>query len=443
MKSIMLSASFLFLSASVQAASCQSVKIDDLFEELPENASSTIRTFLRNTKTMTGGGGAAIYSDDDSLLLVSNGDSFRKHVIGIFQVNEDNYKKLGEINTTRTYTFHCFGMKGDNLEITNRSNDKRWRYSESFNIKAYTQKMVTEMKSSFIASKSSIAELNSFIDRFEPVSVIKETDLLLSQAEALRDSLIEDRYQNEFKVAKDINTLSSLYSYINKYPNTTKKEETIDLIYELVNKENNVIGYKWFIDHYRSSDKSRSALKKIHEIAFTDASNIGTIEAYNDFIVTYPFSVQREEAENLAYDLESQEYSSYFTSDEKLARTLSIKAKQIKRKGNELNNNAYLLVVARMTRLLENKFPSEQSTERHLENEEILGALNRAVSELKQINLAANKIANNTSNLSFILKEQSKMMDNHFKNAAQDRKLADKYTKDHRNWERYLSKQEL
>jgi hypothetical protein len=87
-------------------------------------------------------------------------------------------------------------------------------------------------------------------------------------------------------------------------------------------------------------------------------------------------------------------------------------------------------------------FPEEHSTERHLENEEILNALRSVTDELKSIKYATNQIADNTSNLTSILSDQSRMMDNHFKNATSDRKMAEKYSKDHRQWERYLKKYE-
>lgn len=64
-------------------------------------------------------------------------------------------------------------------------------------------------------------------------------------------------------------------------------------------------------------------------------------------------------------------------------------------------------------------------------------------SQLSKIDRAVNKIVDNTADISSIIRDQSKMMDTHFNKFAEDREMQAQYTKDHRNWERYLKKQGL
>ncbi|MDR0746451.1 MAG: hypothetical protein LBE89_00985 [Helicobacteraceae bacterium] len=216
------------------------------------------------------------------------------------------------------------------------------------------------------------------------------------------------------------------------------REEAVGAIFKLVKAENNIAGYKWFMDAYPASTQAREALRAIHEMAFNQAKSVNSIAAYNDFIVAYPLAAQREQAEDRAYTLEEREYSSFFTSDEKLARGLAVKTMQIRRRADETGNKAYYLVAARMTRLLENKFPATEATEAHLAREEIRNLLKDIRGQLEDIKANTAAISSNTADLSNIIKEQSRLMDSHFTKAAEDRALSEKYTADHRMWERYL-----
>ena len=48
------------------------------------------------------------------------------------------------------------------------------------------------------------------------------------------------------------------------------------------------------------------------------------------------------------------------------------------------------------------------------------------------------RIADNTDDLSSIMKNQSETMRDHFEKAALDREMASELTKQHRHWERYI-----
>lgn len=117
---------------------------------------------------------------------------------------------------------------------------------------------------------------------------------------------------------------------------------------------------------------------------------------------------------------------SRYTSNEKLARALLIKSKQMARKMDDQvskkSQQGYLLVIARMNQLLQEKFPYEDATLRYLESEEFKDftrSFNRIMSDI-QNSLSA--IERNTGDIGIILKKQVSVMDQHFSSAAQDRR---------------------
>lgn len=332
----------------------------------------------------------------------------------------DEFKKTRQINKPKNY-YHF---------IEEYSNEFNFYYPSR-------SKMIEDAKKNYISTSN---ELLSSLEASKSIDKLIE----YSQANFALDKLRVKALSKVISLYEKDKKINQLKAYLDlSHITQEQKNRAISAIYSVVEAEDNKIGYKWFIDNYPKSKDARRSLRNIYRISFNEAKEINSIEAYNDFIVVYPYSAERKEAERLAYSLEDNEFSSYITSDAKLARALSIKAKQTKRKASETGNKAYLLIVARMTRLLEDKFPAEHSTERHLENEEILAALKDVTSHLKKIDRVASKIADNTTDLSSVLQEQSRMMDSHFKKAAQDRSIAEKYSQEHRNWERYLRKEGL
>lgn len=220
-------------------------------------------------------------------------------------------------------------------------------------------------------------------------------------------------------------------------------------IYKLVLDNKNIAGLQWFIDEYPKSEQSRNALQDIYNIAFEQAKSIHTVEAYNDFIVAYPYAEQVQEAQNEAYDLEENVYSgwfSWFSGDEKNSRALLVKSKQLERKMNDADTKArdgYRLVIDRMNKLLQDKFPAEEATLRYLESEEFKDFYRDLKKSLASIEDTLKRIDSNASNLSSILRNQSRMMDSHFRKAAQSKEMAAKYTEQHRFWERYIKDQDV
>jgi|ETNmetMinimDraft_26_1059896.scaffolds.fasta_scaffold15012_4 hypothetical protein len=147
---------------------------------------------------------------------------------------------------------------------------------------------------------------------------------------------------------------------------------TVAEIYRLIARRENIAAYLWFTENLPNATESRKALAGIHRLAFEEAEDIDTLEAYNDFVIAYPFAEQAEEANRLAYELEEDKYSGWFSNVEKQARALLIQSKRLERKMKDLDSDdmrtGYLLVIDRMSELLQNKYPAEEATLRYLES---------------------------------------------------------------------------
>ncbi len=436
----------LILSTASQAGTCSSDLIFDYINKMEISASSKekIEKTFRNYKYF----GYAVPTKDKSIILVSNtgwsaGKEFRS--IGVFQIKNDNAYKLGELKSSERYDSDCLVINGNEARLrTDYYKDTSPRL-ESFDITRYLPEFAVEMKEmlTVAASQNSITALNAFITKYEPDSVLDETGAILSQAKMLRKDLIEQVYESEYQVAKKTKKVSSLHSYIKEHPKTTKKNEAIVDIYELVKTENNIIGYKWFLDNYPNSKKSRDALKSLHKLAFQIADDIGTIDAYNDFVIAYPIAEQVKKANEEAYALERKTYSSYLTSNEKLSRALLVRSKQLERKARDVNSDqrtGYMLVINRMNELLQDEFPAEDATLRYLESEEFKSFYKDLKRILTRIDRNIADIRSNTANLSSLIKDQTRLMDDHFEKTAESREMSAKLTEQHRYWERYLKK---
>ena len=238
------------------------------------------------------------------------------------------------------------------------------------------------------------------------------------------------------------NDIFILVNIVRLNPNINILNKSHEKIYEIISNENKISGYQWFISNYPRAKESRKALQNIYELAYNDAQSIDTLESYNDFIIAYPYADQKvEEAQDKAYKLEEKVYSGWFSSDEKNSRALLVKSKQLERKMKDADTEArdgYRLVIDRMNKLLQDKYPAEEATLRYLESEEFKDFYRDLKKSLASIQDTLKRIDSNTSDLSSTLKNQNQIMDSHFREAAQSREMAAKYTEQHRLWERYL-----
>ena len=95
-------------------------------------------------------------------------------------------------------------------------------------------------------------------------------------------------------------------------------------------------------------------------------------------------------------------------------------------------------MVKRMNDLLEEIFPAEDATLRHLESEEFRRFSDDLKTSLASINDTLKQIQSNSQNITKILQNQAQSMDSYFKDSMQAKRLSEEYTKAHRDWERYV-----
>ena len=245
-----------------------------------------------------------------------------------------------------------------------------------------------------------------------------------------------------YALVKDRNTISEYVFFLDNYEYHHRANAVLSDMYMLVREQNNIAGYLWFLNNYGNYAIARTALDDLHSLAFESTQMEGTIDSYNDFIIAYPYSKRVKEATEAAYRLEDKYYSSAYSSDEKNARVLLVRSKQLERTmqslGRDSERDGYRLVINRMNDLLQEKFPAEDATLRYLESEEFKSFYKSFNSSMRRINRNLDIIASNTSSLDSILRDQTHMIDWHFGEAARSEALAAQYTEDHRLWERYI-----
>lgn len=311
------------------------------------------------------------------------------------------------------------------------------------------QQLISEIESLYQASFAKLSLMQELSRKwmaradykkssYPEVKPIIYTDAI---SEAQHESLISKIYQ---KVSKE-NSIVSLREFISTYPTHTLAKKAAADVLALITPQQNIAAYQWFIETYPEYNQSaKKALSQLHRFAFEQTQDEGTLAAYNDFIIAYPYAQQVEQAKQISYELEDDHYSSWFSSDEKQSRALLVKSKQLERKMNDQSSgmrDGYRLVIDRMNELLQNKFPAEEATLRYLESEEFKDFYRNLKSSLRNIERALVSIKDNTSGLKSLLKSQSSMMNNHFEKAAESKALSDKYTEQHRYWQRYLKTQ--
>ena len=103
--------------------------------------------------------------------------------------------------------------------------------------------------------------------------------------------------------------------------------------------------------------------------------------------------------------------------------------------------NGYLIVLNRMSQLLQNKFPAEEATLRYLESDKFDEFHRTYNSAMEGILLISNQTADDSSYLDpTVLKQQSTAMKVYFSETVHPSTMAEEYTKQDRIWEQYLRK---
>lgn len=246
-----------------------------------------------------------------------------------------------------------------------------------------------------------------------------------------------------FNIISNENTIKDYSWFIDTYPQSKQSNSAVSGILNIVTSNNNIAGYVWFINKYSRTPQAKDALIRMHQAAYVIAKDINTIDSYNDFVIAYPYAKQVKQAENATYELEKAEYTGFFSDEEKEARRLLVQSKILEQSSEDLPREhriGYMMVVNRMNDLLKREFNSTDAALRHLESNEFKSFVKTFKSSMRDLKRQVARIADNTEDLSSIMKNQSNMMNNHFENSAQDRQMSSELTKQHRFWERYVGK---
>ena len=222
------------------------------------------------------------------------------------------------------------------------------------------------------------------------------------------------------------------------------KQAVIEKIFSIVSDKNTISSYQWFLDQFPSTEKARTALSKMTSVAFSAAAELDTTDAYNDFIIAFPLAAEVKQAGERANTLDKKKFSGWFVSDEKNSRALLIQAKRIEQNMTSLpkdspDRRGYLLVINRMTKLLQSMYPAEEATLRYFESEEFKSVNADLRQALQAVNDNVSRIADRSSDITRLLQDQSRMIDSHFRNAALSTDMAERHAQEHREWQRYMA----
>ncbi|RBW67017.1 hypothetical protein DS893_01200 [Vibrionales bacterium C3R12] len=281
-------------------------------------------------------------------------------------------------------------------------------------------------------SVDTLKELHGMYRKYDRVTVLLENTIL---ERILQTNSIEKLHQYNLQFKSNHEMIST----------STEK------IFSLIKTKDSVAGYEWFISQYSSSKWAIEALKRTHEIMYSNAAQLNTITSYNTFIINYPTASQVKLALSKSMSIEKVIYTdfgllSFFNIDkekEKKARKLLIKAKQIERYpvDNKLSNEnkvGYLLVADRMYKLLQQEFDEADATLRHLESKEFKDFVKDLNSSLDRIQSTLDKIDNNSRRTASYVQESIAVSKKGFSDASADRGMSEYYLKKHREWEKLM-----
>ncbi len=284
-----------------------------------------------------------------------------------------------------------------------------------------------------LQKEDSIKEYRSFLRKYPNTSINQKIEKRLKKL-----------YSNEIKKLKKENTIIAYANFLESDPNSYIEDDITKEIYKLVKEEDNIAGYEWYVNKYSKSSNAKQAIEQIHKLAFEEAKDINTISSYNTFVFNYPLAKEVKQANKKANELEREEYTSlgllsFIGTNEKLdrkARALLIKAKQIERYplDNNLNRSSsmgYKIVANRMYELLQKEFIESEATLRHLESQEFKDF----VKDFRNIMKKIQRTLNQTNNY---IKEVVSISKRGFEDAKADREMAAYYTKQHRDWEKFM-----
>ncbi len=375
-------------------------------------------------------------------------DKYVKNKFSYITFGYPGYWSSEQVDKSTAKVYYLFSKPLKKLEINIRDKEivRRIRCVSGSNYTSYDEliKVIDKNREEAINKK-----LNDYYTKLQKEDSIKEYESFLKKypKTSINEKIekrLKELYSNEIKKLKKENTIIVYENFLKNNPNSFIKDDITKEIYKLVKEEDNIAGYEWYVNKYSKSSNAKQAIEQIHKLAFEEAKDIDTISSYNTFIFNYPLSKEVKQANKKANELERAEYTSlgllsFIGTNEKLdrkARALLIKAKQIERYplDNNINHSSsmgYKIVANRMYELLQEEFTESEATLRHLESQEFKDF----VKDFRYVMKNIQRTLNQTNNY---IKKVVSISKRGFEDAKADREMAAYYTKQHRDWEKFM-----
>lgn len=158
--------------------------------------------------------------------------------------------------------------------------------------------------------------------RFDNIKMSENDNSSKKVDEIANKKAVETVYNSEWQKALADNTIWGYYSYIEKYPNSSKRRDAEAKIAELeeitkwdeTSKLGTILAYKNYIDAYPAGRFIKQARVKVNELKkleeeksmWTDAEKSGSAEKYKAYLTAYPNGIYAVQAQ-LEIDLLTSE----------------------------------------------------------------------------------------------------------------------------------------
>lgn len=293
-----------------------------------------------------------------------------------------------------------------------------------------------------VARSDDIAAIEEYIQNYPDSQRINDARIRLN-------NLYAAAYSSAYAKADAAGDIKSYDEFVKKYPGAPQSKAALESIAKLVASADNVAGYEWYITNYPETPYTKEAVSRLHEMAYVAAKKAGTVSALNTFILSFPTARQVSDANKIAYELEREEYTDigffgFIGEEEKMerqARSLLIKGKQMERAAKESKGGSEqgrIIIANRMYDILQNEFSSSEATLRHLESEEFKDFVRIVRNTMADIARTLKRIEENTERMGLYTEKLVEVAKEGFSAADADRDMAAYYTKEHRNWEKFM-----
>jgi len=242
-----------------------------------------------------------------------------------------------------------------------------------------------------------------------------------------------------FKLVQQENKIAKYQWFLDNY--SRFQNDVIASIFKLVQQENNIAGYQWFLNNHPNTTFSKNAVKNMHKLAYEEAHKINTISSYNTFIITYPYAKEVEQAIKFSFNLERKKYSEINKDDERKARLLAVRIKKMTiamRKQSVQTQMGYEIIVDRMSRLLTEQYEETDASLRYYESKEFTDFASKFEGTMRDIKSLLNSIEQSNSNVGRYVKHLIAVTKNGLANARSDKAMSEYNSNKHREWEKFM-----